>query len=124
MYLIKFYFTSFLLTNYATCYKIGFATSGILEATISGVKEEYTYEFDPIYDNKNGRTIKGFSSQLIEEMIDFILEYPDLKHAVDYYGTINYANEWIEAAFDKRPTTFERGAANFASYGHVGRGGV
>lgn len=50
--------------------------------------------------------------------------YPDAKYFADYYGTPTYGNEWIEAAYDKRATSFERGNADFSQYDHALRAGV
>lgn len=38
-----------------------------------------------------------------------------------YYGTSAFGNEWIDAAFEKRATTFIKGNANFSSYDFAAR---
>lgn len=47
--------------------------------------------------------------------------YKDFKYFYDYYGTPDYAHQWIEAAFDGESTNFRNGNADFGKYGFVGR---
>jgi len=47
--------------------------------------------------------------------------YKDFKYFYDYYGTPDYAHQWIEAAFDGESTKFRNGNADFGKYGFVGR---
>jgi len=99
-----------------------FESAGVLQATIDGKDESFDYTYDVLADNKNGRTIKGFSTLVEKDMLKCVgCPYPDAKYAVDYYNTPSYGNEWIEAAFEKRSTSLERGNADFANYGYVGR---
>lgn len=99
-----------------------FTENGILSATIAGELQMLTYSYDVLKQNKNGRTIQGFSKLLEEDMLDCAkCPYPDAKYAADYYGTPKYSDQWIQAAFGSRSTDFERGNADFSDYGHVGR---
>ena len=47
--------------------------------------------------------------------------YKDFKYFYDYYGTPDYAHQWIEAAFDGESTNFRNGNADFSRYGFEGR---
>lgn len=103
----------------------GFAKSGNLRRVIDGENFIYPYTYDPILDNQNARTIQGFSLLLQSSMLTCTkCPYPDAKYFADYYGTPTYGNEWIEAAYDKRTTSFERGNADFSQYDHALRAGV
>eukprot|EP00555_Chaetoceros_dichaeta_P014539 CAMPEP_0198273732 /NCGR_PEP_ID=MMETSP1447-20131203/57799_1 /TAXON_ID=420782 /ORGANISM="Chaetoceros dichaeta, Strain CCMP1751" /LENGTH=570 /DNA_ID=CAMNT_0043967549 /DNA_START=44 /DNA_END=1756 /DNA_ORIENTATION=- len=99
-----------------------FAKSGNLSRVIDGEYFIYPYTYDPILDNQNARTIQGFSLLLQSSMLTCAkCPYPDAKYFADYYGTPTYGNEWIEAAYDKRATSFERGNADFSQYDHAPR---
>jgi len=100
-----------------------FASTGKVEATSSSKKQMFSYVYDVLNQNRNGRTIQGFSKLLREDMLKCDkCPYPDAKYAADYYGTPMYSDEWIQSAFDSTSTSFERGNADFSDYGHVGRG--
>ena len=47
--------------------------------------------------------------------------YTDFKYFNDYYGTPDYAHQWVEAAFAGESTEFSRGNADFSKYGFDGR---
>ena len=47
--------------------------------------------------------------------------YTDFKYFYDYYGTSEYAHQWVEAAFAGESTKFSRGNADFSRYGLDGR---
>ena len=47
--------------------------------------------------------------------------YPDFKYFNDYYGTPDYAHQWVEAAFAGESTKFSRGNADFSKFGFDGR---
>ena len=47
--------------------------------------------------------------------------YTDFKYFNDYYGTPDYAHQWVEAAFAGESTKFSRGNADFSKYGFDGR---
>lgn len=47
--------------------------------------------------------------------------YKDFKYFYDYYGTHDYAHQWVEAAFDATSTSFTNGNADFSLYGYDGR---
>ena len=74
------------------------------------------YEYDPLQENSNARTIQGFSLQAEEKMS----EHPTYKKYLDYYGESDYGNQWILAAFDGSRTNFDNGNADFTLYGKEG----
>ena len=43
--------------------------------------------------------------------------YTDFKHFYDYYGRDDYADHWVQSAFDGTMTSFSRGDADFTKYG-------
>lgn len=94
------------------------AGSGTL--TIDGTTYNYTY--NPKTDNINKRTLQKFSTQAEEKM--FRCEkcpYGTYKKFRDYYGYFDYADKWINAAFDGKATNFANGNAQFNRYGFKGR---
>jgi len=102
----------------------GIETDGCLKNTgqISIGGSTFSYSYDPLTDNNNGRTLRGFSTAVQEKMIECTPGCPfaDAKMFVDYYGRPDYADEWIAAAFGKRKTQFDNGITNFESYGNDG----
>ena len=42
--------------------------------------------------------------------------FPDFQKFVDYYGTPEYANEWILSAFKGEATNFQQGNADFSDW--------
>lgn len=94
------------------------AASGTL--SIDGATLSYTY--NPKSDNTNKRTLQNFSTQAEDKM--FRCEncpYPTYKKFREYYGFFDYADKWINAAFDGTGTNFARGNANFSRYGFKGK---
>jgi len=99
-----------------------FAETGRLTTTISGQRQTFGYSYNVLTDNFNARTLQGFSRLVATDMINCVrCPYPDVGYAVDYYGVPSYSNLWIEAAFDRKSTPYERGNADFSDWGHVGR---
>lgn len=95
-----------------------FAPSGTLE--IDGETVNYTY--DPERQNVNKRTIRKFSTTAEEKMYRCDnCPYKTFKKYREYYGFFDYADKWIDAAFDGAGTKMARGNANFARYGFKGR---
>lgn len=97
-----------------------FAPSG----TVSSGTRSYTYEYVPLEDNKNGRTIKGFSTSVKSKMLDCpSCPYTDAGYFVSYYGNPDYADKWINAALVGGKTDFisGRGNADFKMYNLSGR---
>ncbi|KAL7545242.1 hypothetical protein ACHAWF_008593 [Thalassiosira exigua] len=84
---------------------------------------EYAYQYDPATENNNARTIAGFSTGARGKMLDGCkgCPYDDFQAFYDYYGKDNYADEWVQAAFDGTSTDFRNGNADFSRYTKVGR---
>merc|ERR1719203_760339 len=96
----------------------------IEDGTISVAGADHAYTYDPANENKNGRTIAGFSTGAAAKMLSGCpgCPYRDFKYFNDYYGRSDYAHEWVEAAFEGRSTEFpNNGNANFAQYTFGGR---
>jgi hypothetical protein len=88
------------------------AASGTL--SIDGATLSYTYNQKS--DNTNKRTLQNFSTQAEDKM--FRCEncpYPTYKKFREYYGFFDYADKWINAAFDGTGTNFARGNGECAS---------
>jgi len=95
-----------------------FAPSGTLN--IDGENINYTYE--PRTQNINKRTFKKLSTTAEEKMFRCDnCPYKTFKKFREYYGFFDYADKWIDAAFDGTGTKMGRGNANFARYGFKGR---
>lgn len=96
-----------------------FADSGTL--TIDGVSVNYTY--DPKTQNIAKRTIQQFSVRAEAQMhnCDVGCPYRTVEKFRDYYGFFDYGDKWIEAAFEGRGTSFDRGNANFNRYTFNGK---
>jgi len=95
-----------------------FASSGTLN--IDGADMSYTY--DPRTQNVNKRTIRKLSTTAEEKMYRCDnCPYKTFRKYREYFGFFDYADKWIEAAFDGSGTNMGRGNANFARYGFKGR---
>ncbi|KAL3924319.1 MAG: hypothetical protein SGILL_001118 [Bacillariaceae sp.] len=96
-----------------------FAPSGNLNIEGEG---SFTYTYDPLTDNNNGRTIQGFSTQAKAKMHDCPnCPYVGYEKFYQYYGVFDYANQWVQAAFSGEPTNFANGNADFRQYEFTGR---
>eukprot|EP00985_Skeletonema_marinoi_P027441 scaffold22504_cov125-Skeletonema_marinoi.AAC.1 len=129
------------------------------ENTINIGGEVYTSTYTAATENKNGRTIAGFSTQLEDKLkngpgapyadFEYFRKYygeSSLRaylvvlivittassscishlthHIVIYYtttGTSDYADQWVNAAFEGGKTSFTNGNADFSQYGMEGR---
>jgi len=99
------------------------AANGFLTATLTGDFQTFSYAYNPLTDNKNARSFQDFSGLLQTSSIDCsYCPFDDAQYAVDYYGTAFYGDEWIQAAFASKKTSFTMGNADFSNYQHVGRG--
>jgi hypothetical protein len=92
----------------------GFASSGSIRITGVG---SVAYTYRPRFDNNNGRTIQGFSTQAAEKMLNCPIgcPYPDFQKFYDYYGVADYADKWVMASLDGRATSFSNGNADFST---------
>jgi len=90
--------------------------------TIDG--DDYaSFTHDYLADNKNGRTIQGFSTAVEGKMItcDPGCPFADAAMFKEYYGKPDYADHWVLAAFGKQTTNFSNGNADFTQFDFVGR---
>jgi len=95
-----------------------FAASGSVE--IGGTS--YPYSYNVHEDNKNGRTIQGFSTAVESKMITCDgCPFDDAQYFKDYYGVSDYADKWIQAVFSGAATSFTNGNADFEAYGNAGK---
>lgn len=96
-----------------------FAASGTLNIDGEGT---FTYTYDPLIDNNNGRTLQGFSTEARAKMHDCPnCPYATYEKFYQYYGAFDYADQWVMAAFDGQSTKFANGNADFGLYGFDGR---
>ena len=87
-----------------------FAPSGTLD--IDGETLNYTY--DQRTQNVNKRTIRKFSTTAEEKMYRCEnCPYGTFKKFREYYGFFDYADKWIDAAFDGAGTKMARGNGEF-----------
>ena len=96
-----------------------FAAEGDFD--ISGTQYAYVYNMGA--DNKNGRTIAGFSTEAGDKMGLNCpgCPYTDFAYFEKYYGADDYAHQWVTAAFAGESTSFDNGNADFSQYGFDGR---
>jgi len=89
---------------------------GTAETLSDGLKEyEYTYNVGK--DNTNERTLQGFSTAAPEKMAG----ERNADFYKNYYGSLDFADQWIQAAFASGKTNFENGNADFGLYTTIGR---
>jgi hypothetical protein len=103
-------------------FQTGFASSGdILIGTTT-----FSYSgYKSADDTYNGRTIQGFSTSADTKMRgnnDNDPYFPVFQKFFDYYGSYNYADEWIINAFYGGTTTFTNGDGDFSKYTFTGKG--
>merc|ERR1712106_426415 len=101
-------------------------TTGCLEESgeleIAGTMYPYTYE--PMKDNKNGRTIQGFSTSAESKMYTCTngCPYAEYNKYFEYYGDHDYADKWIMAGLKGEKVTYSSGKSfDFSKYGFPGR---
>jgi hypothetical protein len=107
---------------------LGFASEGSVGFQLPdgfGASQEtitYEYKYDVREENFNGRYLKRLSSDADQAMrpCPQCGYYPDFKKFVDYYGNVDYAHRWINAAFYGEQTNFENGRGN-ADFGIMGK---
>jgi len=102
-------------------------TSGCFkeDGAVSIGATSYEYTYDKLENNKNGRTIKGFSTAVAKKMLECTnCPYFDAEMFHDYYGDSDYGDKWVQAALSGSRTQFTsgRGNADFSLYSFEGRG--
>ena len=71
------------------------------------------YTYDPETDNKHSTSLKSFAEDEAA-MMNYCEEhgncdqYAEYQHFFDFYGTLDYGNLWIEAAFGKTKTNYPK----------------
>lgn len=126
------YGTSDIQSSYVNCQVGALGAAGNLDGCLAASgsitmegSTEYSYTYDPTADNKNGRTIAGFSTQAAEKMRNGNdcpgCPYTDFMYFYDYYGADDYAHQWVSGALDGTPTTMDNGNADFTKYTFTGR---
>jgi len=131
-------------TRQAGCYAGGFGVSRNAEGCLaeSGTLEIYIYDNDGSSDNTivvslpytaqqaplvsstktTTKTLRELSTTAGELMYQCDnCPYETFLKFRSYYGTSDYANQWIEAAFDKNTTDFARGNVEFNRYNGLER---
>lgn len=66
------------------------------------------YAYDPLGENTNLLTLQGLSTNAEEKHGNYN-DYPMFQKYVDYYGTPDYADQWIRAFFEGTSTDMLRG---------------
>jgi len=103
----------------------GRVTSGCLDQAkqIKIGSANYDFSYDYTVDNKNGRTLKGFSTSVQSKMIvcDPGCPFVDAEMFADYYGRPDYGDHWVESAFNGEKTSFVNGDADFTKFGFTGK---
>jgi len=95
-----------------------FARNGTLAA--EGTYLNYTY--DPKVMNINKRTIRKFSTTAEKELYRCEnCPYVTFAKYRNYYGDFEYADSWVDAAFDGDWTTMSKFNAYFGNFGFKGR---
>ena len=84
------------------------------------------YTYDVATANTNGLTLQSLSTNAnvemrVNESGEF---YPDFQKFYDYYGTADYANQIIQAAFAKTAVTLNGRVFDFSGYDFPARGGM
>mmetsp|Transcript_11587 Transcript_11587/g.16401 ORF Transcript_11587/g.16401 Transcript_11587/m.16401 type:complete len:551 (+) Transcript_11587:37-1689(+) len=100
-----------------------FASTGTINIGSGTIVVSREYEYVPSTDNKNGRTIAGFSTSAEEKMLSGCkgCPYKDFSEYYNYYGVADYGDKWVTAALDGTKTSFTNGNADFGAYSFVGR---
>lgn len=94
------------------------ASNGTLTDDASGTSIAYTYKPEDSYN--------VYSIQYFTQGTEFVFEEGapytvDFQKFVDYYGSANYADDIITAAFQKTKTSFTNGNFDASSLGDAGR---
>ena len=91
-----------------------FAPSGVI--TIAGVGT-FSYNYAPLTDNNNARTIRGFSTSADSKMLNCPIgcPYPDFQKFYNYYGFADYGDRWVTASIDGTNAGLLNGNADFSN---------
>lgn len=126
------YKTSDTQSSYVTC-QVGasqnpntegcFAASGEVTITTNGGTDTtLLYTYDPLTNNINRRTIQGFSTAAEDKMGTCdACPYKMYEKFYDYYGSYDYANQLVLAAFAGSDTNFNNFNNDFGLFGYEGK---
>lgn len=67
--------------------------------------------------NTNERTLQGFSTGAPSKMEG----ERNAKYFADYYGSYDFADDWVQSALSGGETSFDNGNADFSDYSEIGR---
>lgn len=100
-----------------------FVADGFL--TIDGIDDEQEYYYKVIQDNLCDRTIESMSRHADYKMkpcgkCDY---YKDFNRFYEYYGQADYADKWIDTAFEGKTISFKHGDWDFSQYSFESRAG-
>lgn len=119
------YATSDVQEEYSFC-QVGANTNPVIHGCLEtngtiqlhGIKSKpLPYSYDPQTDNKNGRTLAGFSIGAEEKMAKCdACPYVDYAKYLNYYGEYDYGHQYVSAAFAQRSTNFSHGNVDFSTY--------
>lgn len=119
------YATSDVQEEYSFC-QVGANTNPVVHGCLAqngtvqldGIKSKpLSYTYDPMTDNKNGRTLAGFSTGAEKKMAKCeACPYVDYDKYLTYYGQFDYGNHYVSAAFEQRQTNFTNGNVDFSTY--------
>lgn len=107
----------YVAANPSFCIKIvGLASVGNLK--IGAIEPIIgTYQYDPLKNNYNARTIQSFSTNAQQRMYECEkCPYITYNKFYQYYGMYDYANQWVLSAFNRGKTNFLNGNADFSIY--------
>ena len=85
--------------------------------------DQIDFNYDLEAGNKNYRTLQGFSTHAAAKMkpcprCDY---FRDFRHYVELFGTADYADQWIRAAFEGTTARYQSGMADIvADFSHFG----
>jgi len=86
--------------------------------TLNDGTSTYTYTLPTALEaNSNERTLQGFATAVGPKMLFCDDGCPEINasYFMDYYGVADFGDQWVQAAFDRIPTNFDNGNANFAT---------
>ena len=86
---------------------------------LDGIKSTaLAYSYNPETDNKNGRTLAGFSTAAESKMAGCgpSCPYTDYAKYYEYYGEFDYGHQYVMAALEQRETNFSNGNVDFSTY--------
>lgn len=87
--------------------------------TLDGIKSApLAYSYNPETDNKNGRTLAGFSTAAESKMAGCgpSCPYTDYEKYYDFYGEFDYGHQYVTAALEQKETNFTNGNVDFSTY--------